>query len=222
VSIAVIVMTDGRRDCIARAIPSLEEQITGDIAAGVIHDDSADGDYHTWLRARFPAWHLWATRTRAGFAGAYRHAWRLLCDLAESHVFCVEDDFTYNRPVNLDDLAHVLDANRHLAQLALRRQPWNDAERAAGGIVEQHPGDYCERSDGQHVWLEHRRFWTTNPSLFRASLPWLYDWPQGPESEGRFTHQLLDDPELRFGFWGARDSGEWIHHIGRDRVGVGY
>jgi len=31
-----------------------------------------------------------------------------------------------------------------------------------------------------------------------------------------------DHPDWRFGFWGARDSGEWCRHIGHERVGTGY
>lgn len=40
--------------------------------------------------------------------------------------------------------------------------------------------------------------------------------------EGVFTHQLLVDPAVRFGYWGPRASGEWCTHIGHERVGHGY
>jgi hypothetical protein len=119
-------------------------------------------------------------------------------------------------------MALVLDHHPDLVQLALRRQPWNPEEQAAGGIVEQHPDDYTEREWRGHRWLAHRRFFTTNPSLYRTDLIRTEEWPDVEHSEGMFTHQLLADPLVSFGFWGARDSGEWCTHIGHQRVGTGY
>jgi hypothetical protein len=139
-----------------------------------------------------------------------------------SHVWWHEDDFILTRDVDVSAMAGTLDAERDLVQLALRRQPWNDAERAAGGIVEQHPDQFYEVWDRGRVWLEHRRFFTTNPHLIRAE--WLTEtqWPEGPESEGRYSLSLFAGGRLRCGFWGARDSGEWCEHIGHERVGTGY
>lgn len=221
--ILLLVMTDGRRDCIAQATPSALANLHGEITHRVIHDDSGDPEYRAWLADTFPQFDVWHTPRRRGFGEAIRNAWRLICyDPADySYVAHVEDDFTFNRAVNLDAMARVLDARPHLVQLALRRQPWNDNERAAGGIVEQHPDDFAAVDDGEHRWLEHRRFFTTNPSLYRRSLC-STEWPAGKNSEGRFTHPLLRDSAVRFGYWGARDSGEWVTHIGHERVGVGY
>lgn len=224
--IALLVMTDGRRDCISRTIASANDHLQGTITRRLINDDSADPAHREWLAQQFgplgfelipPA------PTRQGFGGAIRHAWDFLRAVApEPFVFHLEDDFTFNRPVNLDDVAFVLAENPHLVQLAFRRQPWNAEERAAGGIVEQHPADYCQVMNQRGVrWLEHRRFFTTNPSLYRRTLL-EYGWPDGQHSEGMFTHRLLANPKLRFGFWGSRDSGEWVTHIGNERVGTGY
>lgn len=224
--ISLLVMTDGRRDCIAATIPSALANLSGPITHRIIHDDSGDPEYRGWLADTFPTFEI-IGGDRAGFGGAIRRAWarlvtRAMVPRAERFVFHVEDDFTFNRPVDLTELAEVLDHQADLVQLALRRQPWNPQERAAGGVVEQHPDDYLERTDGAHRWLEHRRFFTTNPSLYRHELC-HHTWPAGANSEGHFTHQLLvARPQYRFGFWGARDSGEWVTHIGNERVGAGY
>lgn len=225
--IVLLVMTDGRRDCIEQAIPSAEANLHGPITRRVIHDDSGDEEYREWLRDRFPAYDLiWHPLGRQGFGGAYRNAWRYLTQCEEPYVFSTEDDFTFSRPVFLTEMMSVLDAEPHIVQLALRRQPWNDEERAAGGVVEQHPADYVERwhprlgHPGFH-YLEHRRFFTTNPSFYRRALC-AKGWPDVEHSEGIFSHQLLEDPDLRFAFWGARESGEWVTHIGAERVGTGY
>lgn len=222
----LLVMTDGRRHCIERAVESAMDHL-GWFDRVVIHDDSGDPDYRAWLREVFAPddFEHVATGCRSGFGGAIRSAWAHLAespDLHERFVFHLEDDFIFKRQVDLAAMAQVLDRHPYLMQLALRRQPWNDEERAAGGIVEQHPDDYIEHQDADdNHWLEHRRFFTTNPSLYRAKLC-RQPWPRGPHSEGRFTHQLLASPKVRFGFWGARDSGEWCEHIGLERVGTGY
>lgn len=214
-------MTDGRRACIERTLASFDEMVTGPITRRIIHDDSGDPAYRSWLTETFPTYSIVGADERQGFTGAICWAWSFLRHSSQQYIVHVEDDFTFNRPVDLADLAAVLSARPYLVQLALRRQAWNDQERAAGGIVEQHPGDYAEVSDGGATWLEHRRFFTTNPSLYRRSLC-DRGWPQVEHSEGHFTHQLLVDPAVRFGFWGGRDSGEAVHHIGADRAGVGY
>lgn len=216
----LLVMTDGRR-CIAETIRSAEANLMGDIGRRVIHNDSGDWAHQDWLLEQFPEYEtIFHPFDREGFGGAIACAWRHVED--SDYVFHLEDDFTFNRPVDLEAMKLVLAATPRLQQLALRRQPWNDQERHAGGIVELHPGDYSDVFLLGHAWLEHRRFFTTNPSLYRGALTHR-GWPTGAESEGRFSIDLFaDDPSATCGFWGARDSGEWVTHIGTERVGVGY
>lgn len=218
--IALLVMTDGR-PTVHETIASAEANLIGPITECWIHDDSGNPAHTAELRDLYSDWTVIQTPGRSGFGGAIRSAWTALAASRCEYIFHLEDDFTHNRPVDLDAMIAVLADRPYLVQLALRRQPWNDDERAAGGIVEQHPDDYIDCSDGDHHWLEHRRFFTTNPSLYRKSLL-AVGWPRGLQSEGRFSHQLLASPKVRFGFWGSRDSGEAVTHIGHQRVGVGY
>lgn len=224
-SIALLVITDGRVDCIERTIASLRETIgLSAFSDQWIYDDSADPQHREWLVNTFPEFHiLWHPGGRQGFGGAIRAAWGWLGQLSTAdHVFHSEDDFVYLRDPDLAAMANVLDRHPYIVQLALRRQPWNEAERAAGGIVEQHPDDYADCGDDGNSWLEHRKFFTTNPSLYRRSLL-AEGWPDGVHSEGRFGIELLErHPDWRFAFWGSRDSGEAVEHIGHQRVGVGY
>lgn len=221
--IALLVLTDGRRDCIEETIPSAFDNLRGPVTRRVLYDDSGDEGYRSWLLKRFPTFELvHHPHGRQGFGGAIQTAWRHLALVREPYVFHLEDDFTFNRPVDLQAMMQVLDSRPYLVQLALRRQPWNDQEKRAGGIVEMHPNDYTEHALGGHHWLEHRRNFTTNPSLYRRSLC-ARGWPEGRETEGRFGIGLMeDDPDLRFAYWGSRDSGEWVTHIGDQRVGMGY
>ena len=136
-------------------------------------------------------------------------------------MFHLEDDFTFNRDVHLEALANVLDWNPRVVQLALRRQPLGH-ETAAGGFLHHDPAAYEQLNHGTLAWIEHRRFFTTNPSLYRRQLLVDHEWPAGDQSEGAFTARLLEDPETRFGYWGSAGSGEWVHHIGDERKGHGY
>lgn len=225
-TVLLVVFTDGRRDCIERAVPSALANLQGLSGTGIVFDDSGDPGYGRWLRESFglDGFHVSPSPVRLGFGGSVRRAWRSLARPFYDpfdHVFHLEDDFTFNGPVDLAGMAHVLDANPHLAQMALRRQAWNDEERAAGGIVESHPTDYVDRVTDGHEWLEHRRFFTTNPSLYRRTLCEM-GWPDGGQSEGMFSARLFSDPKARCGYWASRSAGPQVEHIGRERVGSGY
>lgn len=158
---------------------------------------------------------------RLGFSGAIQAGWERALAHDADYVFHVELDFTFHAPLPLDRIVALLERRQDVAQVVLKRQPWNEQERAAGGIIEQHPDDYTERQDRGDVWTEHRRFFSTNPSLYSTRLCRL-GWPQEPRSEGVFTHRLLADPLLRFAFWGAKHDAPLVEHIGMARAGMGY
>lgn len=226
--IALVVMTDGRRDCLDRTMRTIG-RFMGPITSCFVNDDSGDGAYTHWIRDRWPWVTVIGGPDRLGFAGAYHHTRRWLRDhTTEPFILSTEDDFLVTEFIDLCAWLSILDANRHVAQIVAKRQPWNPAERAAGGIIEQHPDDYTDATDGDNHWVEHRRFWSTNPHLTRrATLD--VDWPDGPESEGRFTHRLLADGfdgiaggDVRFAFAGRRGDPPIVEHIGHTRNGKGY
>lgn len=161
--------------------------------------------------------HIDDTHHSLGYAGAIQAGWD---KVDTDYVFHLEGDFTFNRPVPLDRMIEVLEHNSHLVQLALLRQPWNPQEVAAGGVWQQHPDSYIHRGLGDYRWLEHARFFTTNPCLYPR---WIVDrgWPQVPQSEGMFGLKLFaEDPARRAAFWGNGE--EWVTHIGQERAGHGY
>jgi hypothetical protein len=228
VSVVLLVMTDGRDEYLCKSVASALAHLDGPITRRVMHDDTGDDEYRRGLAAAYPTFEHINGGKRQGFGGAIRSAWSHLALGSERYVWHHEADFIYNEPVPINGLIQLLQAYPHLVQVALRRQPWGQAEELAGGVVEQHPAAYTDKSLGKYQWLEHRLFLTTNPSIYRRTLCTL-GWPEGDQSEGRFTHQLLRDgsPEVdgervRFAYWGERDSEPWVTHIGHQRVGVGY
>lgn len=223
--IAVIVFTDGRTNLLRRTIESFEANVTGEIVERWIYDDSGNRKQRELIAKMFPQWTLinHPTGERQGFAGAVRTGWDALRNYSIADwVFHLEDDFTFNRPVDLDDLQNVMVKRPILAQIALLRQAWNPDEVAAGGLLEMNPDAYIPHLDRDgREWLEHDMFFTTNPSLYRKSLIEMFDWPAGPESEGRFGLKLRE-AGYRYAYWGARDDGPLVHHIGEHRSGGGY
>lgn len=229
-SVAVLVITDGRDGYLASSLHSAMAQVTGPITEWWMYDDTGDDTYRAGLERRWPTFEHFNAGPRQGFGGAIAAAWAHLAKhSAADKVFHLEADFTFHRPVDLGQLAGVLDERPHLAQMALVRQAWNDAEAAAGGVLQRARDAFTPCSDyAGRAWLEHRLFWTTNPSLYRRSLLDV-GWPPGDQSEGVFGLRLLEggtpevEPaEVRFGYWGRLDDGPWVEHIGRNRVGTGY
>lgn len=223
-TIAVLVITDGRDEYLGKCVASATENLGGPISEWWMYDDTGDEGYRRGLRSRYPDFRHIENGARQGFAGAIRASWNRLDRFTQAEwIFHIEQDFLFTRPVCLSHMIDVMKDRPYLLQMALRRQAWNAEEIAAGGIVEMDPASFTSKQDqlGQH-WLEHRKFWTTNPSLYKRSLLKL-GWPTGARSEGQFTAYLLQQRhEHRFGYWGARDSGVWVEHIGHTRQGRGY
>lgn len=196
--IALLVITDGRSDYLARTLTSAQELLPDVFDDRIVIDDTAH---------------------ELGFAGAIQAGWDQIGDA--DYIFHLEGDFVFNQPVPVEQMVRLLEKRPQLAQVVLKRQPWNHDERRAGGIVEQHPADFWECFDGDITWTEHRRFFSTNPCVYPAAIARL-GWPQESESEGKFTHRLLRDPLIRFAFYGGKFDPPMVEHIGAERAGHGY
>jgi hypothetical protein len=231
-TIAVVVIGDGREYYLHRCITSMSA-LNGPIIEKWMYDDTGNLAYRDNLVRRYPEfWHI-NGGPRQGCAGAFQQVWRQVREGTSARfIFLIEQDFVFNRTIDLYGMAALLDERPHLAEVALRRQPWNATEIAAGGIVESHPDWYIDmEDDAGRQWLEHGAFFTTNCPLFRTSLldvPWPDSRP-GCYSEGTFHHHLMTHgtPEVpgdqvTYAYWGARYSGVWVEHIGYQRLGTGY
>lgn len=223
--IMLALTTDGRRECIERTIASLLERISGIDGPRIIFDDSGDPDYVRWLRETFipQGFEVGHSGERLGQGEALARMWHYIAtspSLAR-HEYCFhcEDDFLFERDVDLLELAAVLEARPYLAQMALLRQPWFPGEIRAGGIIERDPEAYTAVRDGEREWREHRLWFTLNPNLHRRELCEL-ERPTGYKHEWHFSRALCKDEAVRFGLWG--DGTPWVTHIGQERVGRGY
>lgn len=214
--VCLVVVTHGRRDCIAQSIPSALAHLHGlPIVRRIISDDSGDADYQAWLRLTFPDFDI-VTGKHGGFAANTIRGRQAAIASGQPWVFWLEDDFTFNRPVDMAAMAHILEERPHVTQMALRRQAWFPAELRVGGFIEQHPEAYTD-FDG---WMEHQLFFTTNPHLTRRSILVEHEWPSRAGSEMAFSRTLLVGDRTA-GYWGTRHDEPWVHHFG-ERTGSGY
>lgn len=218
---ALVVMTDGRSDCIERSIPAALANLKGlDLAPLIISDDSGDRSYQAWLAETFPTATVLTTAERTGFAPAVRRAWAAAVATSAPWVFWLEDDFIVERPVDLAAIADVLAAHPHLTQMVLKRQPWWGNEVAVGGIIECDPGAYTDHDDGTHQWLEHTLGHWSNPHLVAREFLAAHRWPTGAWSESRFGQEVLVGGRAS-AFWGRRGDEPLVTHVG-ERRGTGY
>lgn len=216
-----VVITNGRRDCIARTIPSLEAMV-GPFSERLICDDSGDAGYVAWLRETFPTWRV-AGHEHTGHGPAVRFAIGEAAKMDVDYVFWSEDDIVYRRRVDLAAIARVMDAEGDdLKQMVIRRQAWFPSEIEAGGMIDRFdPRLFRERESAEGPWIEHRQFYSLNPHLVRRSLLGVIRWPAVPNSEHQFSRRLFMDRRVRCGIWGAKSDAPWCEHFG-ERVGDGY
>jgi hypothetical protein len=213
--VALLTIGDGRDECLRDTLASFAAHVTGFALVEHVHVDDRDH--------------------RLGFGGAIREGWRRLRELdGFDYIWHLEEDFTTLRPIDLGALALILELQPEVVQVALRREPVNDPERRAGGVVEMWPDAYADRClprafawgdpyglrPYRLAWLEHELYFTTNPSLYRRELIDDHDWLDVPGSERAMTMRLLT-AGARFALWGDRDDAPLARHTG-ERQGKGY
>jgi hypothetical protein len=223
-TIPLIVLTNGRRDCISQTIPSITKHLAG-YGDMVIVDDSGNPDYRAWLAIEFPDALVTAVAEGpAGYWRAMQTVWSIARGSGADTVAMWEDDFILLDDVDLTCLDRVLDKRQHLIQIALRRQPWFANEVEHGGILEALEAQgqtFTGSTDGRHHWIEHRACFTGNPCLI-PQRTFAHDWPEGAWSESRFGRLLFADPDARGAYWGRRSDPPHVEHIGHERVGTDY
>jgi hypothetical protein len=207
-----------RRGYLERSLASLAAHVSGPIVQKVLYSD--------WdSRVAFG---LEQIAGRHGFyvagGGHYNYKvgmprmWRYIASRALGpYVFLAEDDFLYDEDVNLAQFVDVLEARPSVTQVALLRQPFYQREVDKGGILGWDPATFTPVAVNGYRILEHRNYWTANPSLFRRSLT-AVEWPEADHSETRFAEALFRDTRAVAAHWGEGEAQ--IRHIGEVKAGV--
>lgn len=217
--IAVVCLTAGRDDYLAQTIASFEERVRGPITCRVMFDDSGDSTAMTRLGKQFPDFAVIGDVERRGQAAKIRSIFNFLQGRTEKYVFWLEEDFTFDRDVDLLDLVELLEEHPEYSQAQLLRQSWYPVEVEAGGIIERNPERFTLRDFGgdRPCAIEHREYWTWNPCLFRREEIIDRTYPLRGDHEQRFGLQLLrEDIDRRFAIVG--DGAPWVTHIGAEKA----
>lgn len=227
-AVALIVRTGGedetwaeRSGYLRRSLASLVENVSGPIQRRVIYADWSD-PFRAELDEIASAHGFYVVGSgHHGYTDSVRRLWRYVdARVSEPFVFMVEDDFIYDRPVDLAPLLQVLRRQPLVRQIALLRGPCYPRELEGDGILGWPREKFTARDAGtDRARLEHRLFWTMNPSLFARSVVQT-PWPARVSSERAFGDALLRDPKARFAF--AGDGEPWITHIGEVRSSDAY
>lgn len=209
--ISLVVITDGRQSCIEQTIERFNEVINHSFFEKLIINDSGDPRYHDFLVNRFPEFNVVSHEQRRGLAGAVQSAWSSV-DPEVDYVFHLEDDFLFNKSIDIAHMSFLLRTNPQLVQMALVRASVNPPEEEVGGFVFQHLADYSQKED----YFQHGRLFTLNPCLYPMSTVRM-GWPDhGGESE--FTTKVHSiDKDYRFGFYGNIYDEPLVTHIGGRR-----
>ncbi|MFH1009227.1 MAG: hypothetical protein V1800_17260 [Candidatus Latescibacterota bacterium] len=213
----LLIFTDGRGEYLVRTLRAFKQYVDWEFDATILVDDSNDPSYRGFLEGICGEFRMeiQSNPTRLGIAGTVARAWGELLPADAAYIFHLEDDFTVQRKLKIEEMIEVLEKNKYLTQIALMRQPWNEAEKAAGSIWNLLPDAWTQQAG----WVEHRVFgWTGNPSLYPH---WITQagWRVERECEGRFSGRLLLNTSLRSAFWGKVGDPPWVEHIGVIRKG---
>jgi hypothetical protein len=210
-----------RSGYLRRSLDSFTDRVTGPIVQRVIYSD-----WGPEIRPELAAiadeagFYVVGPERHVGYVAAMQALWRYLDRKAQgSFVFSVEDDFLYERDVDLEPMIATLLEHPELRQLALLRGPFYPREVEAGSVLDSLPTPHELQNHRAFPFVTHRDHFTANPSLFRRSLV-KTPWPSGSSSERLFGNEVLRDPAAQFAYWG---SGEpWITHLGVVRAGTAY
>lgn len=215
-------VADERLGYLERSLSSLAASVQGEIVQRVVYSDWPDEVVPRVREIADRFGFYVAGSGHHGYVRSTQRLWRYIDSRVKAdYVFLAEDDFIYLREVDLGQMVKTLARKSALRQVALLRE--------AAYAREQEPGDHILSWDresfqlvreGQAAWLEHRNFWTMNPSLFRRDLVAKNPWPTSQNSERLFGDRIFSDKGARVAFWGSGDA--WLRHIGETRAGGPY
>lgn len=214
-------VADERLGYLDRSLASLEASITGEVVQRVVYSDWPDEVAERLREIAARHGYYVAGSGHNGYIGSTQRLWRYIANRAVAdYVFLAEDDFIYIEPIDLPRMVTALEARPSLRQIALLREAAYPREVEHPGILGWERDSFTQAGRNGTSWLEHRNFWTMNPSLMRKSLVSNFPWPNEANSERLFGNKVLKDPDARVAFWGTGTPS--MRHIGETRAGGPY
>ncbi len=213
--ISVCLIDDGRPLYLEKAIHSLSVAFPRMPSDNIILvNDSGDAGYAQELLRTYPHIDRQIHHAhRRGLAGAIHSAWTAALEYDCEFIFHCEGDFTFSEPIQIGHMSDLLDADKSLAQVSLKRQPGNEHEAEMGGFIECSPSDYFQQSG----YVLHRTCFTFNPCLIPRHIAEIYLAHDGAGLEKDFT-ELLVSKSFHFGIYGQIADPPRAIHVGAVRA----
>ncbi len=218
------VIGNGRKALLDKTLASLKENVNYPFLNKIMINDTGRTGYALQLEEQYAGeWHIISHQFNEGLSGSIRSLWAAARLYDVDYIFHVEEDFTFNQPIDIDSMRNILEFNPNIAQVALKRQPCNPAEIEVGGFMQQDPDSYevsglrsLDGDDSDWVFhAKHRNFFTLNPCLYPR---WVIDlgWEQG-WGEKEFGERLFADANVQCAFLGKVNDPPLVDHIGNYR-----
>lgn len=218
--IALVVVTDGRREFIPQAIASIYENVQGINGPRVMVNDAAeDPQYGYDIVDKFgPDFRYFHHPVRRGLAFGIRQGWSAAIENpAVRYIWHHEDDYVVPDPIDLNELAQALNSAPTLAELTLKRDPYSSEEAAAGDYMKVGSHHYEDaKTPNGFEYVRHDQIFFSQPSLI----------PRAVAEACIRTNTDLTEPGLRdiltrlgyhFGVVGKIEDRPRVRHIGNRR-----
>ena len=216
-SIALVVLTDGRGDYLNETIDSFNKQVSGNIKHKIIVNDSENLKYNKYLDEMYPDFIRIHNEKRLGLARAVQTAWTAALKFDIDYVFHLEEDFTFNEKCDLDVMVKFLERYSEYAELCLQRQAWSEEEKNGARWYGDSPL-YKNMHDDTFEWFEHKELFSVNPCMIPRRILEL-GWPSGPigiGNEDGFTQKCLSNG-YKFAMLHHKEHTPMVNHIGGSR-----
>ena len=120
------VIGNGRRELLEQTVASAESRLQGDFLKKVMINDAPSPEYNQYLIDTYGDEFIVINHQyNMGLSGSIITLWEYAQSIEADYIFHLEDDFTFNQKIYIDDLIWILKNKSHLAQIALKRQPVN-------------------------------------------------------------------------------------------------
>lgn len=211
------VIGNGRKNLLDQTIKSALDNLQYDFFDYVMINDYGKQEYSDLLIKEYgDKWTIINHEINQGLSGSIRTLWNYVDINNIDYIFHLEEDFIFNKSIDINLLVEILSKHRDIAQVALKRQPCNIEELQAGGFMQLDKSKYSEiiyNYKYNSVDLTtHRNFFTLNPSLYPrwvVNLGWQQGW-----GEREFGELLFSNPSLKCAYIGSINDSPLVHHTG--------